>query len=116
MKPAGAYRHHRGDIQEEVNTKDTNGDDITTWETVAQNVPLGVRPLSVSQVLAAQATQSKVKGSFVMRKRPGFNYTVRQRIVCNGVVYDVQGWLPDPESGRDYVTAPYTQGVNSGGF
>lgn len=116
MKSAGSFRHHRGDIQEYQLSKDSNGDDLQLWVTVASSVPMEVKPLSVSQVIAADASQSKVKGRIVMRKRPGFNYTARQRAVISGVTYDLQGWYPDPESGRDYVTAPYTLGVTNGGF
>ena len=38
----------------------------------------------------------------------------KQRILHNGDIYNVHAWLPDQESGRDYVSAPVSKGVNQG--
>lgn len=113
MLKAGELRH-RIDIQQKLLTKDSNGNEIEEWESVYSEVPAAVRPLSVGQFIAASAAQSKIEGRFVIRYAPGLDAT--QRVVENGIVYDVHGWLPDPDSGLEYVTAPFSRGVNNGGF
>jgi SPP1 family predicted phage head-tail adaptor len=114
MIAAGEFRNHRITIQNPVFTKDENGSDIQTWETVYENIPAKKRPLSVNQFIAADAQQSEVRGHYVIRKMPGLRDD--QRIIENGVIHDIKGWLPDPETGEDYVSAPYSEGVNRGGF
>jgi SPP1 family predicted phage head-tail adaptor len=114
MLKAGVLRHHRITIQVPVMTKDSNGSDIETWQNLYVDVPAQNIPLSVNQFMAAKASQSKIRGRFVIRNRPGLS--ARNRVIENGLAYDIEGWLPDPESGKEYVTAPYGQGVNPGGF
>lgn len=113
MLKAGELRH-RIDIQSRILTQDSNGDNIEDWETLYPDVPAAVKPLSVGQFIAAGAAQSKIEGRFVIRYAPGLEST--QRVVENGIIYDVHGWLPDPDSGLEYVTAPFSRGVNRGGF
>lgn len=115
MLKAGDLRYHRIAIQNKVMTKDSNGEDIISWvDAFDVRTPAKDVPLSVNQLIAANATQSRVKGRFIIRKMAGLNDS--QRIISNGVAYDIEGWFPDPESGQDYVTAPYFQGVSGGGF
>lgn len=114
MLKAGDLRYHRLTIQVPVMTKDSQGSDIQEWETLYDKVPAKMVPLSVSQFISADAQQSKVRGRFVIRSRPGLE--ARHRVVTKGVAYDIEGWLPDPESGNEYITAPYGTGVNLGGF
>jgi len=115
MLKAGDLRYHRITIQNKVLGKDSNGEDIVTWEDACDvRTPAKDVPLSVNQLISANATQSKVKGRFVIRKMNGLDDS--QRVISNGKVYDIEGWFPDPESGQDYVTAPYFQGVTEGGF
>ena len=110
MLPAGKLRYHVINIDVSVNTKDSNGDDIQEWEELYTNVYAQKVPVSVQQFISAQANQAKVLGRFVIRARPylqGANTRVRE----NGVVYQIGAWLPDPESGNEYFTAPYGEGV-----
>lgn len=114
MIKSGDFRFHRIDIQNRVNTKDSDGNDIVEYETVAYDVPAAMKPISVNTFIASQASQSEIRGRFVIRYQPGLEAT--DRVLEDGKVYDIHGWLPDPEFGREYLSAPYSEGVNDGGF
>lgn len=112
MSRAGQYRH-RVDIQDwtEVRDEDTGGF-TEAWVTVFENVPARIAPASGREFLAAQAIQSEIVARIVIRSRPGLK--AKQRILHNGDIYNVHAWLQDQESGRDYVSAPCSRGVNDG--
>lgn len=112
MSRAGQYRH-RIDIQDwtEIRDPDTGGF-TEEWVTVFENVPARIVPSSGREFLAAAAIQSEIIGRIVIRARPGLK--AKQRILHNGDIYNVHAWLPDQESGRDYVSAPVSMGVNEG--
>lgn len=112
MSRAGQYRH-RIDIQDwtEIRDHDTGGF-TEAWVTVFEGVPARIAPASGKEFLAAQAIQSEIVARIVIRARPGLK--AKQRILHNGDIYNVHAWLPDQESGRDYVSAPCSRGVNEG--
>lgn len=112
MSRAGQYRH-RVDIQDwtEVRDEDTGGF-TEDWVTVFENVPARIAPASGREFLAAQAIQSEIVARIVIRARPGLK--AKQRILHNGDIYNVHAWLPDQESGKDYVSAPCSRGLNEG--
>ena len=112
MSRAGQYRH-RVDIQDwtEVRDEDTGGF-TEDWVTVFENVPARIAPASGREFLAAQAIQSEIVARIVIRARPGLK--AKQRFLHKGDIYNVHAWLPDQESGRDYVSAPCSRGVNEG--
>lgn len=112
MSRAGRYRH-RVDIQDWVEVRDPEtGGYVESWVTVFTNVPAEIAPASGREFLAAAAVQSEIIARIVIRRRPGLK--ARQRILHNGDIYNVHAWLPDPESGRDYVSAPVSAHVNEG--
>ena len=112
MSRAGQYRH-RIDIQDWAAIRDQETGGFTeAWVTVFENVPARIAPASGREFLAAQAIQSEIAARIVIRYRPGLN--AGQRILHNGDIYNVYAWLPDQESGRDYVSAPCSRGVNGG--
>lgn len=112
MSRAGQYRH-RVDIQDWTAVRDPDTGGFTeAWVTVFANVPARIVPASGKEFLAAQAIQSEIEARIVVRYRPGLK--PRQRILHNGDIYNVHAWLPDQESGRDYVSAPCSRGVNEG--
>ena len=113
---AGKLRH-RIEIQQLAVIKDSNGDDIEEWEMIYENVPAEHIPASVTQIIAAQAGQTQFRGRFRIRY-VGYldGLDAITRILFNGKIYDVFDWLPDKDSGVVYLTAPYTRGVNRGGF
>lgn len=71
-----------------------------------------IEPLSAREFIAAQAAQSEVVGRLVIRRRNDIK--AQMRGVYRGQIYNIQGVLPDPKSGREYLTLPYSEGVNDG--
>lgn len=109
---AGRLRHYI-DIQEKAYTQDPlSGEMLYTWIVVHADVPAAVEPLSAREFLAAQANQSQVVARMVIRYRDGLHPAMR--IVHRGKVYNPAGFLPDADSGLEYLTIPVTQGVNDG--
>lgn len=112
MSRAGQYRH-RVDIQDWTEVRDPEtGGFAEAWVTVFENVPARIAPASGREFLAAAAIQSEIIARIVIRQRPGLN--AKQRILHNGDIYNVHAWLPDQESGRDYVSAPVSRGTDQG--
>ena len=58
---------------------------------------------------AAAATQSEVRGKFVARYRADTDAT--HAILHRGKRYQLLGVLPDNESGLEWMTLPYAEGV-----
>lgn len=71
-----------------------------------------IEPLSARDFIAAQAVQSEVVGRIVIRRRT--DITAAMRGVYRGRIYNIHGVLPDPKSGLEYLTLPYSEGVNDG--
>ena len=109
---AGRLRHRitieRPDRQQDRNT----GEWIPRWVPAWEGVPAAIEPLSAREFIAAQAVQSEVTARIVIRYREGV--TAAMRIVHNGRIYNIHGVLPDPDSGRSYLTLPCSEGVNDG--
>lgn len=103
---------HRVRIERPATTQDPDtGEMVAGWETVA-TVWASVEPLSAREFIAAQAGQSEVTARVMMRHRDGI--TADMRLVHRGQVYNIEGVLPDPKSGRHYLTLPVSEGVNDG--
>lgn len=81
------------------------------WVDVAK-VYASIEPLSGREFIAAQAVQSEVVGRIVIRRRTDIK--AQMRGVFRGRIYNIQGVLPDPKSGLDYLALPYSEGVNDG--
>ncbi len=118
MSRAGQYRH-RVDIQDWTAVRDEETGGFTEqWVTVFANVPARIAPASGREFLAAAAIQSEIVARIVIRARPGLK--AKQRVLHKGLagevlaIYDVAAWLPDQESGRDYVSAPCSTGTDLG--
>jgi SPP1 family predicted phage head-tail adaptor len=110
---AGQLRH-RIDIEERTASQDaTTGETTYTWVLLHKNVPAAIEPLSVREFVAARAGQSEITVRVVIRYREGLDASMR--IIHNSKVYNPQGWLPDMDSGIEYLTAPCSEGVNEGG-
>lgn len=106
---AGRLRH-RVDIQDQLRTQDSNGDIEVTWEDVWMSVPAAIEPLSARDLIAAKAADSEVSVRITIRYRAGLKHSMR--LVHNGTIYKPEGWLPDKDSGREYVTAPCSAMAN----
>lgn len=108
---------HRVTIQRPVKKQQSDGSmKLMRWESVFENVPAAIEPLSVRDFIASQAAQSEIVARIVIRDRDGLTPEMRVVHERRGqvVVYNPSGWLPDPESGLEYVTAPCSLGVNDG--
>jgi len=104
---------HRVDIQQRQRSQDAEtGETTHTWVTLWASVPAAIEPLSVREFIAAKAAQSEIVARITIRHRDGLDATMR--IVHNGKIYNPAGWLPDKESGLEYLTAPCSEGVNDG--
>jgi len=110
MTLAAGRLRHRVRIEQPVDTRDPNtGGVITTWQLVAE-VWAAIEPLSTREFIQAAAVQSAITGRIVIRYRDGLASNLR--VVHNGQVLNPAGWLPDKDSGLEYVTTPYTLGDN----
>lgn len=110
---AGRLRH-RVAIEQRVETPDTDGDLITSWTLIADEVPAEIVPLSARELMAAQATQSEVSVRITIRWRAGLKANMRVRRLDDGRVYNVAGIVEDNCSGREWITLPCSEGVNDG--
>jgi SPP1 family predicted phage head-tail adaptor len=108
---------HRIDIERQVSRQNASGSSDIVWEPVATNVPAEIVPSSVREFISSQAVQSEVVARVVIRHREGLDATMRivhRRTGRDPVIYNPQGWLPDPDSMLEYLTAPCSAGVNEG--
>lgn len=111
MIEAGRLRH-RVLIQRQVQTQDDETGAVTvTWQSVAM-VWAAIEPLSAREFMAAQTTQAETVARIVIRYRTGLDTSMR--ILHKSNVYNIQGLLPDKDSGLDYITIPVSRGVNDG--
>jgi SPP1 family predicted phage head-tail adaptor len=110
---AGKLRH-RCTIERPSQEQDPNtGAMIPGWEEVTK-AWMAIEPLSVRGFIAANAAQSEVTGQLVMRYRPGLHVDSSMRVRKGSTIYNIEGVLPDNRSGREYLTLPYSAGVNDG--
>ncbi len=108
---AGKLRH-RVTLQEPVKGQNpTTGAVINTWRDVA-TVWAEVSPSSVREFIAAQSVQGEITTRIVINYRAGI--TRKHRILFRGGIYNIEGVLPDPKSGLEYLTLPCSEGVNDG--
>lgn len=104
---------HRVDIDEPQYSQNTEtGEQTKRWKSWATGVPAEVVPSSAREFTAAQATQSKIVGRIQMRYRPGLRADMRIR--HRDAVYNIEGILPDDDSGLEYINIPVSAGVNDG--
>jgi SPP1 family predicted phage head-tail adaptor len=110
---AGTLRH-RCIIERPTDQQDPNtGAMIKGWEEVGK-AWMAIEPLSVRGFIAADATQSAVKGQLVMRYRENLTIDSSMRVRKGSTIYNIEGVLPDKNSGREYLTLPYSEGTNDG--
>jgi SPP1 family predicted phage head-tail adaptor len=98
---------HSVQIQSLVSAQDAGTGIITeSWDTFA-TVWAEVRPLSAREFIAAAASQSKVTATVKIRYLADIKPSMR--VVDGADIYQVEGVLPDPKSGREYLTLPVSQ-------
>lgn len=112
MLNAGRLRH-RVTIQARTNVQDpVSGETVVVWTAAWIDVAAAIEPLSASERIAAQAQQSAVSARITIRPLPGL--TAQHRLLHNGRVYNIEGVIPDPDSGLEWLTLPVSEGANDG--
>lgn len=107
----GRLRHYVT-IEQPVQTRSASGAAVvTSWSTVATNVPCSIDPISGREFLAAGQVQSEVDTKITLRTFPGL--TTAMRINANGVLYDIRAVLPDPTQ-RSHMLVMCKSGINRG--
>lgn len=109
---AGRLRH-RVAFEELVIELDSDGLQAETWIPFANRpVPAEITALSGRELIAAQAIQSKVSSRIKVRFNAGFKASMRA--LHRGTIYNIEAVIPDPDSGRHYITLLCSSGVNEG--
>lgn len=104
---------HRVDIESPlIQRNQDTGESKTIWQPLYNDVPARVTPVSVKDFIASRAESSEITARIVIRHRTGL--TAQVRIKHRGKIYNPQGWLADPDTGLEYLTAPCTEGLNQG--
>ena len=111
---AGRLRHLIR-IERPVQTRSGDrGGYTTTWQTVVDDLPADVIPLSGRELLAAQSTQSEITTRCTIRWRDDLNATMRVvHTCCGGAVHNIRAILPDPTF-RRHINLMLTTGTNDG--
>lgn len=106
---AGRLRH-RITIKTRVDTKDgTTGAVAVTWTEFA-TVMAEIVPLSAREFNQAAQMQSNLAARITIRYLGGVLPSMR--IEHGSTVYNIEGVLPDPKSGREWLTLPVSVVVN----
>ena len=109
---AGRLRH-RISIEELVSGLDSDGAQEESWlPIVSRLVPAEITALSGRELIAAEATQSKVSSRIRIHYIDGLKASMRA--VHRETVYNIEAVIPDPDSMRRFVTLLCSSGVNEG--
>lgn len=112
MLEAGWLRH-RVTIQARTNTQDpVTGETAIVWSDAWINIAAALEPLSARERMAAQAQQAEVTARVTIRTLLGV--TTQHRLLHNGRLYNIEGVIPDPDSGKEWMTLLVTEGVSDG--
>lgn len=102
---------HRVTLQALETTVDDYGMESSGWVDHA-TVWADVHPVSAREFIAGGQVNSKVTTRITIRYRDDVEPTMRA--VSRGKVYQIEGVLPDPDSGLEYLTLPCSTGANDG--
>lgn len=109
---AGELRH-RITVDEPQYAQDLQtGERTRSWAVFAADIAAKISPLSATEYVAGQAQQSKVVARITIRHLPGLRADMRIRHL--DTVYNIEGILPDPDSGLEWMTIVTSAGVNQG--
>lgn len=114
---SGTLRH-RIEIQEYryISQDPVTGAEIRQWQRFHE-CWASVEPLSVRELVAAQANQSKVTMRVKIRYVDGIDAGMRIVRKVRGVeqILNIEGVQPDPDSGLEWLTLPCSAGVSING-
>lgn len=109
---AGKLRHPIVIESPERSQDPVSGEITETW------VPIKAGPiwakwewLSVRDFMAAQANQSQIVARVTIRYRDGLNPLMR--VIYRDKTYNIEGLLPDAESGLEYLTIPVSEDITA---
>jgi len=111
MNLAAGQLRHRIEIHELVSVQDVNGTGnfTDTWPLFA-DAWAAVRPSSVNEFIAAGAEVSKVTVAVKIRYIAGIKRSMRIR--HGERLYNIEGVLEDPYSGREWITLACSEVVD----
>lgn len=109
---AGGLRHRITIEQPKYSQDVQTGERQTTWRPFLTDIAASYRPSSAREFVSAQAMQSEVVGTFVIRYRTGIK--ANMRIKFRGQIFNIAGVLPDDKSGLEWITLPVSTGVSEG--
>lgn len=104
---AGKLRHWV-QLQAPFQVQDDSGDIINTWIT-QREVWAAIEPISGKEFIASAATQVQIVARITIRYASDVIAT--WRVLHGTKPYDIQGVLPDKESGMEYLTLPVSNGL-----
>jgi SPP1 family predicted phage head-tail adaptor len=97
---------------------DSDGAQVEAWLpafAVNTRMPCEVLPISARELLAAAAVQSKVTHRIKVRYREEFiRNAYKMRGVYRGVEYNIEGTIPDPDSGVRFLVLLASSGLSPG--
>lgn len=103
MTQAAGKLNHRIRFESLETSQDSNGDTVEDW--ISQgDVWAEVVPSSAREFISASAMQSRVVARITVRRRSDIE--PNWRILFRGQYYNIEGVLPDPVSGLEYLTLP----------
>ncbi|AOV01684.1 phage head closure protein [Delftia tsuruhatensis] len=110
-----AYAEQRDSAGEVIQDQQT-GEVLMAWQEV-DTIWADIDALSAREFIQSAATQSKVTARMKIRARDDLLASMRfvhlRRKAAN-VIYNPEGFLPDRESGMEYMTIPCSSGVGQG--
>lgn len=111
---AGSLRH-RITIESQSHVQDgTTGAITIAWTSFASNLPADINPLSAREFIAAAEAQASVQGMIIIRFIAGVLPSMRARDLDTGTNYNIVGVMPDPDSGREFITLIVSAGLTAG--
>lgn len=105
MLDAGTLRH-RVTLQRPTVIVSPYGERTTSWIDFDE-CWASFTPLSVRDFVAQSGVQEQVVARVVIRYRDDVDATMR--VIHRGKTYNIQGVLPDPDSGLEYLTLPVSE-------
>lgn len=103
---------HRIKLQTSGETHDPDTGEMTGggWADTVTGEPADIAPMSGREFVAAAALQTRVTTRITIRYRDGVNTKMRAIDEATGKVYGIEAVLPDPKSGREYLTLMCSEG------
>lgn len=104
---AGKLRQYV-EIQQPVTPRNADGERTESWIHFSY-CWANIEPLSAREFMTAQQIQSKISARITIRKQTGLTADMRVRYGTD--YYNIEGILPDPVSGKEYITLPCSTGI-----